>query len=46
MPSSTKVYEIGGKKYTVVRHFMVDKDLDTLISELAISRANREMGIP
>ena len=39
------VYELDGKKYTVTRHFTGDKNLNQVVAELAVSRANREMGL-
>ena len=43
-PISQKEYEIDGKKYMVTRRFTGDKDINKLITELAVSRANRESG--
>lgn len=37
--------EIEGKHFIVTRHFAGDKDLTTLMREIAISRADREMGL-
>lgn len=45
-PTEQNVYEIDGKKYTVTRHFTGDKNINQVVAELAISRANREMGLP
>ena len=36
---------IEGKKFVVTRHFVGDKDLQSLIMDLAVSRAKREMGL-
>lgn len=44
-PKEQKIYEIDGKKYTVTRHFTGDKNINQVAMELAISRANREMGL-
>ena len=44
-PTEKKEYEISGRKYTVIRHFTGDKDINLAILELAVSRANREMGL-
>lgn len=44
-PTEKVEYVIDGKKYTVIRHFTGDKDINQVILELAISRANREFGI-
>ena len=38
-------YETDGQKYTVVRYFAEDRDLNKLINELAVNRANRETGL-
>ena len=44
-PARKKEYETDGKKYTVVRHFTADKSIDRVIEEIAVNRANREMGL-
>ena len=44
-PTSRCEYEIDGKKYIVIRHFVGNKEIDRLMSELAVSQANREMGL-
>lgn len=44
-PSEKNVYEVNGRKYTVTRYFTGDKDLNKVIAELAIIRANMEMGL-
>lgn len=44
-PTEQREYDIDGKKYAVTRHFTGDKDINQSILELAISRANREMGL-
>ena len=38
-------HTIEGKKFVVTRHFVGDKDLQSLIMDLAVSRAKREMGL-
>ncbi|MCH5165294.1 MAG: hypothetical protein J1G01_02715 [Clostridiales bacterium] len=43
-PTEQVTLVIDGKKYTVTRHFVGDKNVDRVISELAVARANREMG--
>ena len=42
-PSSEREYEIDRTEFTLTRIFTEERDLDKLISELAESRANREM---
>ena len=44
-PTSQRRCEINGKRFLVTRYFEGDKDLGTIMSEIAISRANREMGL-
>ena len=44
-PTSQCEYEIDGKKYIVTRHLVGNKQLDRIITELAIKQANREMGL-
>ena len=44
-PTEQNVYETDGRKYTVIRHFTGDKNFNRVIAELAVSRANREMGL-
>ena len=44
-PTSQRRCEINGKRFLISRHFEGDKDLSTLMTEIAISRANREMGL-
>lgn len=43
--ASRRESEAGGKKFVVIRHFVGDKELSKLLLELAVSRANREMGL-
>ena len=44
-PTQQTVYEIDGRKYTVIRRFTGDKNINAAVWELAVSRANREMGL-
>ena len=44
-PTSQHKCVIDGKRFVVTRHFMGDKPLSVIIAEIAISRANREMGL-
>lgn len=44
-PTSQRKCVIDGKRFTVVRHFAGEKDLTTLVTEIAVHRANREMGL-
>ena len=44
-PTSERECEINGKRFIITRHFMGDKPLGELMTELAIKRANREMGL-
>ena len=44
-PTSQRRCEINGKRFLITRHFEGDKDVTTLMTEIAISRANREMGL-
>ena len=44
-PTSQRRCEINGKRFIITRHFAGDKDLTTLMTELAIRRADREMGL-
>lgn len=44
-PTSRRESEIGGKKFVVISHFVGNKDLNALMLNLAVKRANREMGI-
>ncbi|MDE6058662.1 MAG: hypothetical protein K2G44_01320 [Clostridia bacterium] len=44
-PTQQTVYEIDGRKYTVTRRFTGDKNINAAVWELAVSRANREMGL-
>lgn len=45
VPTSQRRCEINGKRFIITRHFAGDKDLTTLMTELAIRRADREMGL-
>ena len=44
-PTSERKCVINGKYFIVTRHFQGDKSLRELMTELAIKRANREMGL-
>ncbi len=44
-PTSQRKCEINGKRFLITRHFDGNQDLKTLMAEIAISRANREMGL-
>ena len=44
-PTSQRRCEINGKIFLIIRHFESNQDLSTLMTEIAINRANREMGI-
>ena len=44
-PTSQRRCEINGKRFLITRHFEGNQDLSTLMTEIAISRANREMGL-
>ena len=44
-PEERIVCETDGKKITVIRHFTGEKTVERVILELAVSRANREMGL-
>ena len=41
-PTSTREYEVGGKKYIVISHYAGKKDLGTTIQRLAAERAYTE----
>ena len=42
-PTRTNEYEIDGKKYVVHSHFVGNKDIDKVISEIAFNRAADEI---
>mgnify|MGYP001857383210 len=44
-PTSTREYEIRGKKYIVTSHYAGEKDIGQTIFALATDRAKRELGI-
>lgn len=44
-PTSERRCIINGKHFVVTRHFEGSKDLNTLITEIAVQRVNREMGL-
>lgn len=41
-PTRTSEYEIDGKKYVVHSHFVGNKDIDKVISEIAFNKAMSE----
>lgn len=41
-PTRTNEYEIDGKKYVVHSHFVGNKDIDKIISEIAFNKAIAE----
>lgn len=41
-PTRTNEYEIDGKKYVVHSHFVGNKDIDKVISEIAFNKAMAE----
>ena len=41
-PTRTSEYEIDGKKYVVHSHFIGNKDIDKVISEIAFNKAVEE----
>ncbi len=42
-PEHTNEYEIDGKKYIVHSHFVGQKDIDKVLSEIAVNRALSEV---
>ena len=42
-PEHTNEYEINGKKYIVHSHFVGKKDIDKVLSEIAVNRALSEV---
>lgn len=42
-PTSTGEYEVGGKKYTVVSHYVGKKNVDNVLREIAVKRAYSDM---
>lgn len=42
-PTSMREYEIGGKKYTVVSHYVGKKNVDNILREIAVRRAYSDM---
>lgn len=42
-PEHTNEYEINGKRYIVHSHFVGKKDIDKVLSEIAVSRALSEV---
>ena len=45
-PTSMREYEIGGKKYTVVSHYVGKKNVDNVLREIAVRRAYSDMENP
>lgn len=44
-PTSQRECMIGGETFVITRHFVGAKDLNQAIAELALARADREMGL-
>ena len=44
-PTSQRKCVIDGKRFVVTRHFTGNKPLGAIMTEIAVSRANREMGL-
>ncbi len=42
-PEYTNEYEIGGRKYIVHSHFVGKKDIDKVLSDIAVNRALSEV---
>ncbi len=42
-PEHTNEYEINGKKYIVHSHFVGQKDIDKVLSDIAVNRAITEV---
>ena len=42
-PEHTNEYEINGKKYIVHSHFVGKKDIDKVLSDIAVNRAMSEV---
>lgn len=42
-PTSMREYEIGGKKYIVVSHYVGKKNVDNVLREIAVKRAYSDM---
>ena len=45
-PTTMREYEIGGKKYTVVSHYVGKKNVDNVLREIAVKRAYSDMENP
>lgn len=45
-PTSRRSYVIDGKLFDVTAHFTGDKDLNEIVKEIAVTRAERETGLP
>ncbi len=44
-PSANNYYDIDGKRYSVVSHFVGDKDIKAIIKKSAMQKALREIGL-
>lgn len=44
-PTSKRKCVIDGKRFLVTRHFTGEKNLNDIMSDIAINMANREMGL-
>ena len=45
-PTTMREYEIGGKKYTVVSHYVGKKNVDNVLREIDVKRAYSDMENP
>lgn len=45
-PTSMREHKIGGKKYTVVSHYVGKKNVDNVLREIAVKRAYFDMENP
>ena len=45
-PTSMREHKIGGKKYTVVSHYVGKKNVDNVLREIAVKRAYSDMENP
>ena len=44
-PVSERRCVIDGKSFIITRHFSGDKTLSSILTEIAVNRANKEMGL-
>lgn len=44
-PVSQRKYTIDGKRFNVTRHFDGARRLNSIVTEVAVHRANNEMGL-